>query len=96
MVQVFTTRPETLFGTAFLGLSVEHPFSKNYSEDSEFQSFKERCILDSNNKGEVNEKLGFNTGMVAEHPFETGKYLIFYKLCSNGIWYWSNFWMSCS
>ena len=73
VVQVFTTRPETLFGTAFLGLSVEHPFSKNFSEDSEFQSFKERCILDSNNKGEVNEKLGFNTGMVAEHPFLKNK-----------------------
>ena len=39
-IKCFTTRPDTLFGLSFLALSVDHPLSKYYEKDDEFQKFK--------------------------------------------------------
>ena len=39
-IQIFTTRPDTLFGCSFLALSVDHPVSKFYDKDKEFIEFK--------------------------------------------------------
>ena len=41
-IKCFTTRPDTLFGFSFLALSIDHPISKYYKNDKEFQKFKER------------------------------------------------------
>ena len=41
-IKCFTTRPDTLFGF-LLALSVDHPLSKFYQNDSEFLEFKENC-----------------------------------------------------
>ena len=43
-ISVFTTRPETLFGAAFLGLSVEHQLSDRLENLEEFKKFKNRCL----------------------------------------------------
>ena len=42
-IKCFTTRPDTLFGFSFLALSVDHPISRYYENDSEFIKFKEEC-----------------------------------------------------
>ena len=36
-IKCFTTRPDTLFGFSFLAVSVDHPISKFYEKDPEFQ-----------------------------------------------------------
>ena len=66
-ISVFTTRPETLFGAAFLGLSVEHPLSERLENLQEFKNFKNRCLR-ATNKNIDEEKIGFFSGLVAEHP----------------------------
>ena len=66
-ISIFTTRPETLFGAAFLGLSVEHPLSERLENLQEFKDFKNRC-LHATNKNIDEEKIGFFSGLVAEHP----------------------------
>ena len=74
-VKVFTTRPDTIFGASFLALSADHPLSKKFSDDSKFLKFKEAC----NKTGTTEEalanadKLGFDSGFFAEHPFISKK-----------------------
>ncbi len=68
-IKVFTTRPETIFGASFLALSVEHPFASNFKDDKKFNTFKDTCLKFQENRKFDSEKLGFNTGLFAEHPF---------------------------
>ncbi len=74
-INVFTTRPDTIFGASFLALSTDHNLSKKFSERKDFQKFKEDC----NKTGTTEEalahadKIGFNTGLSAIHPFIKGK-----------------------
>ena len=42
-IKCYTTRPDTLFGMSFLALSVDHPISELYSNDTNFIKFKEEC-----------------------------------------------------
>tara|TARA_B100001057_G_scaffold10225_1_gene9720 strand:+ start:905 stop:3415 length:2511 start_codon:yes stop_codon:yes gene_type:complete len=70
-IKVFTTRPDTIFGASFLALSSEHPLSKNFLNDNKFKIFREEC----NKTGTTEEalanadKLGYKTGLFADHPF---------------------------
>ena len=79
-INVFTTRPDTLFGASFLALSVDHPLSKNFLKDNNFTKFKESC----NSTGTTEEalanaeKIGFNTKLFVEHPFLKDKKLPVY------------------
>ena len=41
-INIFTTRPDTIFGASFLALSVDHPLSKHFKESKEFNLFKEK------------------------------------------------------
>ena len=43
-IKVFTTRPDTIFGASFIGLSPDHEISKKLSESSkEIKEFIESC-----------------------------------------------------
>ena len=70
-INIFTTRPDTIFGASFIALSVDHPLSKNYLDQKDFQNFKLKC----NKTGTTEEalanadKIGFNTKLHAKHPF---------------------------
>ena len=68
-ISVFTTRPETLFGAAFLGLSVEHQLSDRLDNLEEFKKFKNRC-LQTTDRNIDDEKIGFFSGLFAEHPLD--------------------------
>ena len=66
-INIFTTRPETIFGASFLALSVEHYLSEKFKNDEKFIKFKKQC-LQSQLKGiEDNEKFCF-TGLNAKNP----------------------------
>ena len=36
-INVFTTRPDTIFGASFLALSADHNLSKKFSERKDFE-----------------------------------------------------------
>ena len=57
-IEVFTTRPDKLFGASFVALSAEHPISKEYSKKNEkVQSFINECKKNLNLQEEEFEKL---------------------------------------
>ena len=69
-VKCFTTRPDTLFGFSFLGLSIDHEISKFYENDAEFKKFKEECSKSGTTEEAiaVGEKIGFKTNILAVNP----------------------------
>ena len=72
-IEIFTTRPDTLFGASFIALSPDHPLTIQLAEESkELQEFRARCaqIGTSEEAIEKAEKLGFDTGLMVKHPFE--------------------------
>ena len=71
-IKCFTTRPDTLFGFSFLALSIDHPLSKNYSEDAEFKLFKENCSKTGTTEESIAnaEKIGFKTSLKAKNPLD--------------------------
>tara|TARA_Y100001970_G_scaffold268208_1_gene359167 strand:+ start:15941 stop:18454 length:2514 start_codon:yes stop_codon:yes gene_type:complete len=74
-VKIFTTRPDTIFGATFLALSVDHPLCKNFEKDKKFIEFKKKSSqVGTTEEAIANaEKLGFDTGFKAVHPFIKGK-----------------------
>ena len=68
-INVFTTRPETLFGASFLALSVEHPISSQFIEDKEFIAFRNQCLKMQEVRESSQQKIGYKTGLFVEHPF---------------------------
>jgi len=70
-IKVFTTRPDTIFGASFIALSIDHPAAKNFEKDNRFLSFKSDCSkMGTTEEALANaEKIGFNTGLYAKHPF---------------------------
>jgi leucyl-tRNA synthetase len=69
-IKCFTTRPDTLFGLSFLALSVDHPISKFYEEDENFQKFKTKCSKTGTTEEAIAnaEKIGFKTDLIAINP----------------------------
>ena len=72
-IRCFTTRPDTLFGMSFLALSVDHPISKFYENDSRFIEFKKKCSsVGTTEEAIANaEKLGFKTDLLAVNPLDS-------------------------
>ena len=74
-IEVFTTRPDTIFGASFLALSVDHPFCNYLENDKNFINFKKECLkVGTTEEALANaEKTGFNTKIFSTHPFINGK-----------------------
>ena len=72
-VKCFTTRPDTLFGLSFLALSVDHPLSKYFGDDLEFQKFKHECSKTGTTEESIAqaEKIGFKTKLQALNPMDS-------------------------
>ncbi len=70
-ITVFTTRPDTIFGTSFLALSVDHPFSDQFKKNKDFLKFKDDCNKTGTTEEAIAnaEKLGFKSEIFVEHPF---------------------------
>jgi len=71
-IKVFTTRPDTIFGASFVALSIDHPISKNFVNNKNFQKFKLECSKSGTTEEAlaIAEKIGFNTHLFALHPFD--------------------------
>ena len=72
-IKIFTTRPDTLFGASFIAISVDHPIAKKFEKNKKFLSFKSACSkMGTTEEALANaEKIGFNTDLFAEHPFDS-------------------------
>jgi leucyl-tRNA synthetase len=77
---VFTTRPDTIFGASFLALSVDHNLSEKFKKNEQFNKFKKDCDKTGTTEEALAnaEKLGFNTGLFAVHPFIKNKKIPIY------------------
>jgi leucyl-tRNA synthetase len=70
-IKIFTTRPDTIFGTSFIAIAPDHPFTENFKNDKNFQDFKELALKNIGTESSLskNEKLGFKTPFFVSHPF---------------------------
>src|SRR6478672_1872756 len=72
-LEIFTTRPDTLFGAKFMALSPDHPLATAAAaKNPKLAAFIEQCHRMGTAQAEIDtaEKLGFDTGMKAVHPFD--------------------------
>ena len=72
-LEIFTTRHDTLFGASFMAIAPDHPLAIAASHDNpELAAFIEECRRTGTAQAVIDtaEKLGFDTGIVAIHPFD--------------------------
>jgi leucyl-tRNA synthetase len=72
-LEIFTTRPDTLFGARFMALSPDHPLATAAADrDPELAAFIAQCKRTGTAQELIDtaEKLGFDTGIRACHPFD--------------------------
>ena len=74
-IKCFTTRPDTLFGFSFLAVSVDHPLCKSLEKQKNFIEFKKKSSrVGTTEEAIANaEKIGFDSGLRAKHPFIKNK-----------------------
>ena len=72
-VEVFTTRPDTMFGSSFVAVAADHPIARAIAETNpDAAAFIELCKRGGTTAAELDtqEKLGFDTGIRAVHPLD--------------------------
>ncbi|WP_293880792.1 leucine--tRNA ligase [Sphingomonas sp.] len=77
-IDVFTTRPDTIFGASFIAVALEHPLAVQLAENRyALQQFIEECRLGGTTAAEIEtaEKLGFDTGLSVVHPLDPARTL---------------------
>ncbi|PLS22653.1 leucine--tRNA ligase [Neptunicoccus cionae] len=70
-IEVYTTRPDTLNGASFVGISPDHPIAKQLEADNpEFADFIAECRKGGTTEEaiETAPKLGMDTGIRVKHP----------------------------
>src|SRR6056297_3286963 len=72
-IEVYTTRPDTLMGASFIGISPDHPLARQLEREREDVA---AFVAEARKGGttaeaiEKAEKLGFDTGLTCRHPFD--------------------------
>ena len=72
-IEVYTTRPDTLMGASFVGISPDHPLAKELAEKNpDVAAFRAQCAKGGTTEEalEKAEKLGFDTGLKVRHPLD--------------------------
>jgi leucyl-tRNA synthetase len=72
-LDVFTTRPDTLFGAKFMALAPDHPLAAAAAKKNPaLAAFIVECRRHGTAQAEIDtaEKMGFDTGIKAVHPFD--------------------------
>jgi leucyl-tRNA synthetase len=72
-LEVFTTRPDTIFGASFMAIAADHPLAKAAAHGNpELAAFIEEIRHRGTSAAELEtaEKLGFDTGLRVAHPFD--------------------------
>ncbi|HET7411664.1 MAG TPA: leucine--tRNA ligase, partial [Pararhizobium sp.] len=72
-LEVYTTRPDTIFGASFMAIAADHPLARHAAKDNpELAAFCEECRRSGTSVAtlETAEKKGFDTGIRVRHPFD--------------------------
>ncbi len=72
-IEVFTTRPDTIFGASFCAIAVDHPIALELAKNNaDLEAFAQECrrLGTSEEDIEKAEKQGFDTGLRIQHPFD--------------------------
>src|SRR5271168_3647822 len=72
-LKIFTTRPDTLFGAKFMAISADHPLAAAAAKKNPaLSAFIDECRHRGTAQADIDtaEKLGFDTGIRAPHPFD--------------------------
>jgi leucyl-tRNA synthetase len=80
-IEVFTTRPDTIFGASFIGISAGHKIAEELGKNNpEAQKFVAECLRETATQEAIDkaEKKGFDTGLKVKHPFDDNKLLPVY------------------
>ena len=80
-IEVYTTRPDTLFGAKFLAIAADHPLAAEIArKDPELAAFIAECHHGGTSAEaiETAEKKGYDTGLKARHPFDPDWHLPVY------------------
>ena len=76
-IEIFTTRPDTIFGATYIAVSPLHPAAKNLIKNSKDLEKLETMRHNSLVSKDVSEKEGFFTGSYAINPFTEKKIPVF-------------------
>ncbi|MBV1699644.1 MAG: leucine--tRNA ligase [Hyphomicrobiales bacterium] len=74
-LEIFTTRPDTLFGAKFVAVAPDHPLATAAArKNPSLAEFIAECKRRGTAQAEIDtaEKMGFDTGIKAVHPFDPG------------------------
>ncbi|MBC7668775.1 MAG: leucine--tRNA ligase [Gemmatimonadaceae bacterium] len=77
-LEVYTTRPDTLFGASFVGIAPEHPLAEQLAAaDPAVAAFVAECRRGGTSEADIEgaEKLGRDTGLRVVHPLDNSKTL---------------------
>ncbi|MBI1210262.1 MAG: leucine--tRNA ligase [Alphaproteobacteria bacterium] len=80
-LEIFTTRPDTLFGASFCAVAADHPLAQAIAKNNaDAAAFIAECKHLGTSAAEIEkaEKKGFDTGARAKHPFIAGRDLPVY------------------
>tara|TARA_R110002124_G_scaffold149220_1_gene314970 strand:- start:105244 stop:107817 length:2574 start_codon:yes stop_codon:yes gene_type:complete len=80
-LEVYTTRPDTIFGASFVAIAPDHPLATALAgKTAGFDEFIQKCQSLGTSEAAIEkaEKLGFDTGFTVNHPFVAGKTLPIY------------------
>ncbi len=71
-LEVYTTRPDTIFGASFAAVSADHPLARALEADPRIAAFTAECrrLGTTEEALETAEKRGLDTGIKVVHPFD--------------------------
>ncbi|NWH08169.1 MAG: leucine--tRNA ligase [Alphaproteobacteria bacterium] len=77
-IEVYTTRPDTIFGASFCAIAADHPLTEHLAKsNAALAAFAAECRRMGTATAELEtaEKQGFDTGLRVRHPFLEGEML---------------------
>ena len=80
-IEVFTTRPDTMYGASFVAIAAEHPLAHAMAANApELAAFIADCKRGGTTAAEIEtaEKMGFYTGLSVTHPLDPDWHLPVY------------------
>jgi leucyl-tRNA synthetase len=72
-IEVYTTRPDTLYGASFVGVAPDHPLAEQVAaRDPKAAAFIAEARRGAVSEAEIEtaEKIGYDTGLTVKHPFD--------------------------
>ena len=72
-LEIYTTRPDTLFGASFMGIAPDHAIAKALAEaNPDAAAFIAECRKGGSSQADIEqaEKIGFDTRLKVVHPFD--------------------------